>query len=68
MLTWHGAVVSDEAGHVYGLVVNPQVLHAAHKLMVTNGEVFRKFRNSSEQQRAGQVQGSDKTEASGVRL
>lgn len=53
--TWQSAVVSDEAGHVYVLVVNTQVLHAAHELPVTNRKIFWKFGDSSEEQGAGQV-------------
>lgn len=59
--TWHSAVVSDEAGHVYVLVVNAQVLHAAHELTVADREVLREFGDPSEEKGAGQVQGSKKT-------
>lgn len=58
--TWHSAVVSDEAGHVYVLVVNAQVLHAAHELTVADREVLREFGDPSEEKGAGQVQGSKK--------
>lgn len=54
--TWQSAVVSDEAGHVDVLAVDTQVLHAAHKLPVAYGEVLWEFGDSSEEQRAGQVQ------------
>lgn len=54
--TWQCAVVSDEAGHVYVLVVNTQVLHAAHKLPVANGKVLWEFGDPSEEQGASQVQ------------
>lgn len=47
MHTWQSSIVSDEAGHVYVLVVNTQVLHAAHKLLITNRKIFWKFRDSS---------------------
>ena len=59
-LTWQSAVVGDEAGHVYVLVVDTQVLHAAHKLTVANRKILREFRDPSEEQGAGQVQGSEK--------
>lgn len=58
--TWQGAVVSDEAGHVYVLVVDAQVLHAAHELTVANGKVLRELRDPSEEQGPGQVQRSEK--------
>lgn len=58
--TWQSAVVSDEAGHVYVLVVDAQVLHASHELLVANGEVLREFGDSSEEQGAGEVQRSEK--------
>lgn len=60
--TWLSAVVSDEAGHVYVLVVDTQVLHAAHKLPVANRKVFWEFGDASEEQRAGQIQRSENTE------
>lgn len=55
-LTWQRAVVGDEAGHVHVLVVHAQVLHAAHKLPVADGEVLGELRNPSEEQGPGQVQ------------
>lgn len=57
--TWQSAVVSDEAGHVYVLVVDTQVLHAAHELPVTNRKVLWEFGDPSEEQGAGQVQRSE---------
>lgn len=54
--TWQSAVVSDEAGHVDVLGVDTQVLHAAHELPIAYGEVLWEFGDSSEEQRAGQVQ------------
>lgn len=60
--TWQRAIVSNEAGHVNVLVVDTQVLHAAHKLPVANWKIFWKFRDSSEEQGPGQVQRSDDTE------
>lgn len=62
MHTWQSAIVSDEAGHVYVLVVDTQVLHAAHKLLITNRKIFWKFRDSSEEQGARQIQRPDDTE------
>lgn len=41
------------------LVVNTQVLHAPHKLPLSDGKVFREFGDSSEEQGPGQVQRSD---------
>lgn len=64
--TWQRAVVSDETGHVYVLVVNTQVLHAAHELPVLNRKIFWKFGDSSEEQGAGQVQRSDNTDATNI--
>lgn len=58
--TWQRAVVGNEAGHVDVLLVDAQVLHAAHKLTVADGEILREFGDSSEEQRPGQVQGSGK--------
>lgn len=60
--TWQSAVVSDEAGHVYVLLVDTQVLHAAHELPVANREVLREFGDASEEQGPGQVQRSETTE------
>ncbi len=57
--TWQSAVVSDEAGHVYVLVVNTQVLHAAHELPVANRKVLGEFGDPSEEKGAGQVQRSE---------
>lgn len=54
--TWQSAVVGDEAGHVDGLVVHAQVLHAAHKLPVADGEVLGELRDPPEKQGPGQVQ------------
>lgn len=54
--TWQRAVVSDKAGHVYVLVVDAQVLHAAHKLPVANGKVLWEFWDPSKEQGASQVQ------------
>ena len=44
------------------LVVDTQILHASHKLLVANRKIFGEFRDSSEEQGAGQVQRSDRTE------
>lgn len=54
--TWQSAVVGDEARHVYVLVVDTQVLHAAHKLAVAHREVLWEFGHPTEEQRSGQVQ------------
>lgn len=40
-LTFRGAVVGDEAGHVDGLAVDPEVSHAAHEVSVSDREVLR---------------------------
>lgn len=56
LYTWQSAVISDEAGHVYVLVVDPQILHAAHELPVADGKVLWEFGDASEEQRACQVQ------------
>lgn len=40
-LTFRGAVVGDEAGHVNGLAVDPEVSHAAHEVSVSDREVLR---------------------------
>lgn len=58
--TWQGAVVGDEAGHVYVLAVHTQVPHAAHELPVADGKVLREFGDASEEQRPRQVQGSER--------
>lgn len=39
--TFCGAVVGDEAGHVDGLAVDPEVSHAAHEVSVSDREVLR---------------------------
>lgn len=44
------------------LIVNAQVLHAAHELPVANRKVFWEFRDSSEEQGPGQVQRSENME------
>lgn len=54
-LTWQGAIVGDEAGHVDVAVVYAQVLHAAHKLPVLNGEILRQCGDTTQQQRTCQV-------------
>lgn len=57
--TWKRSIVRDEAGHVYVLVVDAQVLHAAHELAVADGKVLWEFWDPSKKQGAGQVQGSE---------
>lgn len=42
------------------LAVHTQVPHAAHELPVADGEVLREFGDTSEEQRPGQVQGSER--------
>lgn len=54
--TWQRAVVSDKAGHVDVLVVDAQVLHAAHELPVADGKVLGEFWDPAKEQGAGQVQ------------
>lgn len=56
--TGKSAVVGDEAGHVDVLVVDAQVLHAAHVLLAAHGEILRELRDPPEEQGAGQVQRS----------
>lgn len=55
-LTCCGAVVGDVAVHVDGPTVDTQVPHAADKVAVPHGEVFRQVGNPAEQQRPSQVQ------------
>lgn len=48
-ITWQSAVVGDEAGHVYVLVVDAQVFHAAYKLPAANRKVLRELGNAAEE-------------------
>lgn len=57
--TGQSAVVGDEAGHVYVLVVDTQVLHAAHELSVTNRKVLWEFWDPSKEKWPSQVQRSE---------
>lgn len=45
--TWCGAVVGDEACHVYWFAVDGQVLYAAHKVPVSDGKIFREVWNTT---------------------
>lgn len=55
-LTCWGAIVGDEAGHVYGLAVDSQVPNAAHKVSVLYGEILREVWNATQEQRSGKIQ------------
>lgn len=55
-LTCSSAVVSSEAGHVYGFAVNREVPYTAHKISVSYWEIFREVRNSTQEQRSCEVQ------------
>lgn len=59
--TWQRAIIGNETSHVNWLAVNGEVPHAAHKLPVVHWEIFWQVWDAAEQQRASQVQRSERT-------
>lgn len=55
--TCHSAIVCDEGRHVHLATINVQVPHAANEVLVGHRKVFGKVGDTSQEQRARQVQG-----------
>lgn len=59
--TWQRAIIGNETSHVNWLAVNGEVPHAADELPVVHWEIFWQVWDAAEQQRASQVQRSERT-------
>lgn len=59
--TWQRAIIGNETSHVNWLAVDGEVPHAADELPVVHWEIFWQVWDAAEQQRASQVQRSERT-------
>lgn len=59
--TWQSAIIGDETSHVNWLAVDREVPHAADKLSVVYREIFWQVWDTAKEERASEVQRSEKT-------